>query len=451
MDSSFRRKLLYLSDLRKTVGGSTDRCYILLMHSLISRLICVLILLTTPVVAADSDWPNWRGPNHDGMARGDAPLRWSDKERIAWKATVPGRGHSSPVVWGDRIFLTTAVPTNNAAGSRAIPEHRFLVIAYDRKTGKPLWEKVAKVASPHQPHHQQYGSFASNSPITDGTHVIAFFGSRGLYAYTLDGELVWEKDLGQLTMFNSFGEGAWTALDGEKLFVVLDHEGASFLLALDKGSGKELWRTPRQGNTNWSGPYITTHNGRKQVIVSASREVCGYDLETGALLWKARGLGQNTIPAPVAADGLVFVMSGYRDPNLMAIRLGREGDLTNTDAIVWQNQRGNSYTPSPVLYGGTLYVLTDTGMLSAFDARTGKPHYQQMRLPKPYNFKSSPVGVNGKLYLASEDEDVIVVRMGERFEVLATNTIPGETFIATPAVVEGDIYLRGRNTLYGIR
>ena len=152
--------------------------------------------------------------------------------------------------------------------------HRF-----DRKTGKAALGKVAKVATPHQPHHQQYGSFASNSPITDGTHVIAFFGSRGLYAYTLDGELVWEKDLGQLTMFNSFGEGAWTALDGDKLFVVLDHEGASFLLALDKSTGKELWRTPRQGNTNWSGPYITTHDGRKQVIVSASREVCGYDLE----------------------------------------------------------------------------------------------------------------------------------------------------------------------------
>ena len=422
------------------------------MQRIIAALIAVFILLASPAAAADGDWPTWRGPNHDGMARGDAPLHWSDTEHVDWKAIVPGRGHSSPVVWGDRIFLTTAVPTSaGASGSRAIPEHRFLVLAYDRKTGRQLWERVAKVATPHQPHHQQYGSFASNSPITDGTHVIAFFGSRGLYAYTLAGELVWEKDLGQLTMFNSFGEGAWTALDGDKLFVVLDHEGASFLLALDKRTGRELWRTPRQGNTNWSGPYVTTHNGRKQVIVSASREVCGYDIDTGAVLWKARGLGQNTIPAPVAADGMVYVMSGFRDPNLMAIRLGREGDLTNTDAIVWQNQRGTSYTPSPILYDGTLYVLTDSGMLSAFDAKSGKPHYQQMRLPKPYNFKSSPVGVNGKVYLASEDEDVIVVRMGERFEVLATNTIPGEMFIATPAVVDGEIYLRGRNTLYCIR
>jgi outer membrane protein assembly factor BamB len=326
-----------------------------------------------------------------------------------------------------------------------------MVLAYERKTGRLLWERVARVATPHQPHHQQYGSFASNSPVTDGRHVIAFFGSRGLYCYTLDGTLVWQKDFGPLQMYNNFGEGAWTVLDGNTLVVVLDHEGKSFLIALDKTTGRELWRTPRQGNTNWSGPYVTTYNGRKQVIVSASREAGGYDLETGKQLWSARGLGQNTIPAPVAEDGLVFVMSGFRDPNLMAIRLGREGDLTGTDAIVWQNQRGNAYSASPVLHDGTLYVLTDTGMLSAFDAKTGKPHYQQRRLPKPYNFKSSLVGANGKLYLASENDDVIVVKMGRTFEVLATNTLHDQVFIATPAIVEGEIYLRGQNTLFCIR
>jgi outer membrane protein assembly factor BamB len=385
------------------------------------------------------------------MARGDAPLHWSNTEHIAWKAAIPGRGFSSPVVWGDRIFLTTAVPASNAVARGVIPEHRFLALAYDRKTGAKLWENVARVATPHEPHHQQYGSFASNAPVTDGAHVYVFFGSRGLYCYTLDGRLVWQKDFGSLRMFMSFGEGAWTALDDKKLYVVLDQEDASFLIALDKTSGRELWRTPRQGNTNWSGPYLTTANGRRQLIVSASREVCSYDPETGALLWKARGLGQNTIPAPVAADGLVFVMSGFRNPNLMALRLDREGDLTNTDAIVWQNQRGNAYTASPVLYDGKLYVLTDSGMLSSFDAKTGKPFYQQVRLPKPYNFKASPVGVNGKLYLASENEDVIVVKMGDTFEVLATNTLTDEEFIATPAVTNGEIYLRGRNTLYAIR
>ena len=281
--------------------------------------------------------------------------------------------------------------------------------------------------------------------------MIAFFGSRGLYAYTLDGELAWKKDFSPLRMFNGFGEGAWTALDGNTLFVVLDHEGESFLLALDKTSGKELWRTPRQGNTNWSGPYILTHNGRKQVVISASREVVAYDAATGKQIWSAKGLGQNTIPAPVAEGGIVIVMSGFRNPNLMAIRLGAEGDLTNTDAIVWQNQRGNSYTPSPVLHEGKLYVLTDSGQLSVFEAKTGKAFYQQTRLPKPYNFKASPVGANGKLYLSSEEGDVIVVKMGETFEVLATNTLPDETFIATPAIMNGEIYLRGKNTLYCIR
>jgi outer membrane protein assembly factor BamB len=400
---------------------------------------------------AEGDWPHWRGPNDDGMARGDAPLRWSDKEHIAWKAAVPGRGHSSPVVWGDRIFVTTAVPVGDTTSRNQLTEHKFMVLAYDRKSGKLLWEKVAAVATPHQPYHPQYGSFASNSPITDGKYVIAFFGSRGLYCYTLDGELVWKKDFAPLRMYNNFGEGAWTALSGDKLVVVLDHEGESFLIALDKSTGRELWRTERQGNTNWSGPYITSFGSGKQVIVSASREACGYDLETGKLIWKARGLGQNTIPAPVAAGGMVFVMSGFRNPNLMAIRLGREGDLTGTDAIVWQNQRGNSYTASPVLYDGKLYVLTDTGMLSCFDAATGKPYYQQERLPKPYSFKSSPVGANGKLYLASENDDVIVVRMGEKFEVLATNTLADQMYIATPAILDGEIYLRGQNTLFCIR
>src|SRR5216684_1352303 len=240
------------------------------------------LVLVAAMAAGEADWPYWRGPNADGMARGDAPLHWSDKEHVAWKAPVPGRGFSSPVLWGDRIFLTTAVPTGNAAGAGGgLPEHKFLVLCYDRKTGKPLWEKVAKVATPHQPHHPQYGSFASNSPITDGKHLFAFFGSRGLYCYTLDGELVWQKEFGPLRMYNNFGEGAWTALDGNKLVLVLDQEGESFLIALDKTSGRELWRTPRQGNTNWSGPYITAHNGRKQVIVSASREAAGYGLETG--------------------------------------------------------------------------------------------------------------------------------------------------------------------------
>ena len=435
-------------------------------------LIPAILLITPLAFPGDGDWPRWRGPDNDGMARGDAPLHWSDTEHIKWKTEIPGRGHSSPVIWGDRVFITTAVPTgaspakapsDQGSGGRGgngfgdpgpQPEHKLMLMALDRKTGKVLWQQVAKVASPHEGYHPTYGSFASNSPVTDGKHVVAFFGSRGVYCYDLDGKKIWEKDFGiQLKMRLSFGEGSWPMIEGSKLLLLFDHEGDSFLAALDVATGKELWRTPRgaDGVQNWSGPVVITHEGKKQVIVTAPKKVHSYDLETGKPIWEVAGLGLNTIPAPVAADGLVIVMSGYRNPNLLAVKLGREGDLTGTDAIVWQNQKGNSYTPSPVLHDGKLYMVTDTGMLSCLDVKTGKPFYQQQRLPKPYNFKSSPVGVNGKLYLATEEGDVVVVKMGETYEVLATNTLEGQTFIGTPAVADGEIYLRGQNTLFCIK
>lgn len=332
------------------------------------------------------------------------------------------------------------------------PEQKLTVLAFDRKTGKQLWEKVARVATPHEGHHPQYGSFASNSPVVDSKHLIAFFGSNGVYCYTHDGQLLWEKDFGiKLKMLMAFGEGVAPALDGNTLVLLFDHEADSFLVALDKNTGRELWRTPRPPGSSWANPLIVSVGGKKQVIVSATKFAAGYDLETGKLIWQAKGLGRNTIPSPVFADGIAYLMSGYQSPNLLAIRLGGEGDLTGTDAVLWQNQRGNSYTPSPVLHEGKLYVLTDTGTLSCFDAKTGKPFYQQERLPKTYSFKSSPVGANGKLYLATEDGDVVVVRMGEKFEVLATNTLQDQVFISTPAIVDAEIYLRGQNTLFCIR
>jgi len=427
---------------------------------MIMRLLLVLAVAFQGAfaIAGDArDWPQWRGPNWDGIAQGEAPLHWSDTDHVKWKADIPGRGHSSPVIWGDKIFVTTSVPTGMPApgfGSRGPQaEQKLILMCLDRKTGRLLWERVSKVAAPHEGYHPQYGSFASNSPVTDGKHVIAFFGSRGVYCYDLDGNKIWEKDFGlKLRMFQTFGEGSWPALEGNTLLLLFDHEGDSFLAALDKSTGRELWRVSRpDGNTNWSGPVVISYGGRKQIIVSASRKVHAYDFETGKPLWECAGLGQNTIPAPVTDGSLVFVMSGFRNPNLLAIRLGRDGDLTGTDAVVWQNQRGNAYTSSPVLADGKLYVLTDSGMLSCFDAKTGKAYYQQQRLPKPYNFKASLVGAGGRLYLASEEGDVIVVKMGEKFEVAATNTLEGQTFIGTPAIADGEIYLRGQNTLFCIR
>jgi outer membrane protein assembly factor BamB len=248
----------------------------------------------------------------------------------------------------------------------------------------------------------------------------------------------------------SFGEGMAPVLSGDRLILVFDHEGASFMVALDKESGKEIWRADRDEKTNWAAPLVVEVGGRKQIVVSATKKVRSYDFESGTLIWECGGLGANTIPQPVHQDDMVFVMSGYQNPKLMAIRLGRQGDVTGTDAIVWSQTKGNSYTPSPVIFDNKLYVLTDTGMLTCYNAKTGEAYYAQQRLPKAYSFKSSPVGANGKLYMASENEDVVVVKMGEKFEVLATNTMPGQVFIATPAITGGEIFLRSKAKVYCI-
>ena len=435
----------------------------------------VLSAAILPQIVLAQDWPQWRGPNSNGVAVGDAPLTWSDTERVAWKANVPGRGFSSPVIWGDKVFLTTAVPTSTAmaattphvpvgpagphwpGGSRFGPppptEHKFMVMAFDRKSGKLLWEKVAVTATPHEGCHGVYGSFASNSPVTDGKHVYAFFGSRGVYCYTLNGKPVWQKDFNiQMKMPSSFGEGTSPCLEGNKLLLLFDHQGGeSFLAALDKANGKELWRASRPRDGNWSTPYVVTVNGKKQVVISATKKCVAYDLETGKPVWEVGGLGSLTVPVPVAADGMIFLMSGWQNQKLLAVKLGRAGDLTGTDAVVWTAERGLSFTPSPVLHDGKLYLVTDTGRVTCFDAKTGKAFYQQQRLPKPYNFKASPVGANGKLYLATEEGDVLVLKMGEKFEILATNTLKDQVFIASPAITGGEIFLRSQNTLFCIR
>jgi outer membrane protein assembly factor BamB len=423
-------------------------------------LILLAMLLAAPAQA--EHWASWRGPNDNGMANGDAPTRWSDTENIKWKTEIPGRGHSSPVIWGDRIFLTTAIPVGTVAakpanagrfggGEGPLVEHHFDVLCIDRNSGKLLWQRTANVATPHEGYHREYGSFASNSPVTDGEHVFAFFGSRGLYAYDFEGNLKWKKDFGvKMAMHMAFGEGIAVVLEDDRLLVTFDHNGESFITALDKKSGKELWRQQRDEISNWAAPLVLEYEGRKQVVVAATKKVRSYDFKTGELIWEAAGLGLNTIPAPVRQGDMVFVMSGFRDPNLMAIRLGRSGDLTGTDAIVWSETRATSYTASPVLHDGKLYFITDRGMISSFDAATGKPHYHQTRLPGGHSYKASPVGAAVKLYVASEAGAVHVLKMGPEFEVIATNTLKDQIFIASPAIVNGEIFLRGQSTLFCI-
>ena len=434
-----------------------------------------LPLMAEPVV--EGEWPRWRGPYDNGVARGAAPTTFSATENVLWKAEVPGKGHSSPVIWKDRIFLTTAVETGKPAEPRPEPppqaagkpgkrgkkgrgpmgggmdllEHRFVVMALDRATGKKLWENVAATETPHEGHHRTYGSFASNSPVTDGEILIASFGSRGIYAYDLDGNLKWEKGFGKLSMRLGFGEGTAPVLHGDTLILNFDHQGEDFIVALDKSTGKELWRKAREEESNWSAPLVIEHAGRTQAVVSATARVRSYDIETGEVIWECGGLGLNTIPAPVYDGENVYVMSGYRDQNMFAIKLdGAKGDLTGTEHVLWENQRGNSYTPSPVLHEGILYFTSDNGMISAMNAKTGEPYYIQQRLPNPTKLKSSPVAAGDYLYQATEEGDVVVVKLGKEYAVESVNDFGDEFFIATPAIADGKIYLRGTNTLYAI-
>jgi outer membrane protein assembly factor BamB len=425
------------------------------------------------------------------MARSSAPVEFGDAKNVKWKVPIPGRGFSTPVIWEDRIFLTTAVPTgktvkaetpapadagqnqqgtagqsggqpegqperrrgrrggNPNSGAGASEEHKFVVMCLDRKTGKVIWERVAKVAVPHEGYHRTYGSFASYSPVTDGKFLYVSFGSRGIYCYDLNGKLIWEKDLGvQMRMRLQFGEGSAPAIYNNLLIHNFDQESGSFAIALDKRNGKEVWRVNRDEISSWSTPTVVDYKGKKQIIISASKKVRAYNPEDGKVIWECAGLGSNVIPQPIQHNDTVLVMSGHRDPKLMAIRLGREGDLTGTDAVLWSHTRGTSYTPSPVLHDNKFYALTDNGTLNCYNATTGEPYYQQQRLPQADSFKASPVGAGDKLYLASESGVVTVVKMGEKFEVVATNTFEDQMFVSSPIVADGELFLRSKTHLF---
>ena len=333
-------------------------------------MVLTLILAAAGGALSADEWSNWRGPFNTGMAIGDAPLRWSDSENVRWKTAIPGRGHSTPVIAGGRLFLTTAVPTGRGTGATRAGragggadsglEHQFEVIAIDRVTGQVAWQRTAATATPHEGYHQRYGSFASNSPVTDGERVFAFFGSRGLYAYDLGGAPLWQKDFQiEMRMDMAFGEGSALTLHDNRLLLHFDHLGGGFLVMLDPETGREIWRTPRTEKYNWAAPYVVNHAGRKQVVVNGLT-VRGYEFETGKLVWEVAGLGENSIPQPVQFEDLVYAMSGHTTRMIMAIRLGRTGNLTGTDAIAWSTQRGAPYTPSPLLHGDRLYVVTES-------------------------------------------------------------------------------------------
>lgn len=414
---------------------------------------------------ADRFWPQWRGPTANGVSpSGDPPIEWSETKNVRWKIALPGRGSSTPVLWGNRLYVTTAVPFGERQASAAqrprgrdwgpppnpdaSRRHRFLVLAIDRSSGETIWGTTVKQELPHDGTHE-FGNFATASAMTDGEHVWAFFGSRGLYCLDMEGRVLWEKDFGDMRTHMSFGEGASPVLHEGFLVVPWDHNGESFVIALNKITGEQVWKAERDETTSWSTPRVVEHNGAAQVVTNATNRVRSYDLATGKLLWESSGMTRNVIPMPVEANGIVYVMSGFRGNALQAIRLdGANGDISSSDAILWKMDRDTPYTASPLLYDGTLYFLkVNSHILSVVDAASGERHYQE-RLRDLNDVFSSPVGAADRVYVTGRQGTTVVLEAGPEFKILATNSLD-DAFDASMVVVDGEIYLRGKN-LYRI-
>ena len=437
------------------------------MHLTILRRLAALACCTVALHAQADEagaWPSWRGPLGTGVAPdADPPVSWSETENVRFKVEVPGFGYGSPIVHGDRVFLTAAVPfgeqlepvPDDAPGAhdnaRVTQRHRFVALALDARTGELLWQKTLHEQLPHAGFHRS-SALAAASAVTDGEHVFAFFGSYGLYCLTVEGELVWGKDLGDMDVKHGHGEGVSPLLHGGTLVVNWDHEGPSFVAAFDKITGDEKWRQQRDEVTSWSTPIAVPHKGRVQVVVSATGAVRAYDLETGDVVWSCRGLSHNVVASPVAADGFVYAGSSYEKRRMFAVRVdGAEGDVTNSDQVVWRRQRGTPYVPSPLLYGEWLYFLNHyQGFLARVHAQTGREAHRPIRVAGMREIYSSPVGAAGRIYLTDREGVTLVLAHPadqERPRVLARSVLD-DSFSASAAVVRDAIYLRGARHLY---
>lgn len=430
-------------------------------------------LSAAPVAAQSGDptpgthWPQWRGPLANGVAPGsDPPAIWSETENVRWKIEIPGYGQASPIVWENHVFVLTAIPAGpgDESGNGFFSRLRrrfmgtvrsgdllnFVIVALDRRDGSVVWERTAVTEQPHEGRHNT-GSWASGSAVTDGEVVCAFFGSRGLHCYDMDGNPLWDRDFGDMRIRMGFGEGASPALHGDAIIVVWDHEGQSFITALDKRTGAERWRTDRDESTSWSTPLVVENAGGTQIVTSATDGVRGYDFETGELLWQGEGVTTNAIPSPVAAGGVAYLMSGYRGSRLYAVDLSSaHGNIGRGGAIVWSLDRDTPYVPSPVLHDGILYFTkSNSGVLSAYDAATGRNLYGPVRLSGIRDVYASPIVAGGRLYVTSRDGATLVAKAGPEFEILSMNRLD-DGFDASPAVAGGEIYLRGQRHLYCI-
>jgi len=434
----------------------------------ISLLSTVILLNSTAGSAAAPNWPQWRGPGGQGIStEKNLPTEWSATKNIKWKTPIAGRGHSSPIVWGNRIFLTTAIEGAIVPGAKAVKhmdgdkeflhpdsvgadhKHTFKVICLNADTGKILWDQTAYEGTPYDNRHRK-SSFASSTPATDGKLVYAFFGTEGLYAYDMSGRLAWKADLGKLGTVG-MGTGTSPILYQNLLILQCDEENgaASFIVALDKKTGREVWKTPRKVQVSWATPILVRAPERTELIASGSEIVIAYDPATGKELWRHKGVESNAIPSPVANQEMVFVTAGFPAKIAMAIRLGGSGDLTNSANVAWKYSKGTAYVPSPIVYGDYLYLTTDKGILTCLDSRTGEVKYDGGRVPIPATFTASPVAFEGKILLTSEDGDTFIVRAGPKHEILGTNSV-GEPVYASPAIADRKIFIRGERNIYCI-
>jgi outer membrane protein assembly factor BamB len=413
-------------------------------------------------------WAQWRGPLMNGTAIvGNPPTVFGESKNLKWKTAIPGKGHATPIVWGDNIILLTAVPTSEAieptntqpaspggramSGTKTNLVHDFKVVLVDRKTGNFLWEKTVARELPIESTHD-LGSWASNSPCTDGENIYAFFGSRGIFCLDFKGNILWQKDYGQMEIVMNFGEGTSPALYKDKLFIQWDHQGESFIVALDKKTGNEIWKKKRDEITSWATPMVIDVNGKTQVITSATNQVRSYDAETGDIIWYGTGMTRNVIPNPVYADGILYLMSGFRGSALQAIELAKANgnindSITNGKTILWKYNQDTPYTPSPVLMNGKLYFIkVNNGFLTCLDAKTGDVNYSNQKLEGISTMFSSPTGGAGKLYIAAKNV-CLVIKAGSTFELLASNPLD-DNFHSSPVIVGNELILRGFNSLY---
>jgi len=420
------------------------------------RFIPLLLIITVSSAVSqttsdfEKNWPGWRGPLANGIApAAKPPVSWSETTNIKWRAQVPGKGFSTPIVWDKYVFVTTSIPKEGVPAAATRP-YIFKVIALNRADGKVLWETtVTEEEVPDKIHVT--ASHISNSSVTDGKFLYAYFGSRGLYCLDFTGKIIWERDFGQMQKRMNFGEGSSPAIFGNKIVILWDHEGQSEIFCVDKTTGKDIWSKKRDEPSSWSTPFILNYDGKVQVITTATNKVRSYNIENGEIIWECSGLTGNVTPSPVFSDGILYVMSGYSGFSLMAIKMaGLSGDITGSDAITWSLKANTPYVPSPMLVNKRLYFMrVNTAAMSCHDALSGKLIYGPTMLENLGVVYNSPVYANGIIYQLGGTGLTYALKEGPELQILSQNKLD-DSFSASPAIAGNEIFLRGAKYLYCI-